>query len=200
MENRRRPRQESRRRAWWLPVENLFPVRLFPQMNALDERSWLPAARLGERWALEQFYHCYQAQVYTLCYRMLGRAEDAEDATQAAFVRAFRALPGFRAESSAKTWVYRIAINEALSLLRKRHHAPCPLEETSSVPDGTASVAERLAVGAAMVRVKPDQRAILVLRYWEEMSYEEIAEVLGLSLAAVKMRLNRAREEFRKRY
>jgi RNA polymerase sigma-70 factor (ECF subfamily) len=186
--------------ARWQPVENPLSVRLFPQMNMLDERSWLSAARLGERWALEQFYHSYQAQIYSLCYRMLGRAEDAEDAMQSAFVRAFQALPNFRADSSAKTWIYRIAVNEALSLLRKRKNVPAPLEENVRLADGAPAVAERLAIGQALRRVKVDQRAILILRYWEELSYEEIADILGISLAAVKMRLNRAREDFRKRY
>ena len=177
---------------------------LLLRMEAANEQDWLPAARRGEAWALERFYYDHQQTVYTLCYRLLGRSEDAEDATQSTFVRAFGALPRFRADCAAKTWVYRIAVNEAMSLLRRRSGAPLPIdgggpsmEKDLALPDGSGAVAERVAIRGALTRVKPDHRAILVLRFWEEMSYEEIAEVLGVSLPAVKMRLKRAKEEFR---
>lgn len=177
-----------------------FSAALPPRAQAQDEASWLTAARHGEAWALERLYQSYQPQIYALCYRLLGRAEDAEDAVQATFVRAFRALPRFRGESSARTWLYRIATNEALGLLRRRRDVP-PLEAAEpSSPDRTAAVVERLAVRAALARLTPDHRAILVLRLWEELSYTEIAGVLGISLPAVKMRLNRARAEFRRYY
>ena len=101
-----------------------------PAKQTVEEQRWLDAAQHGEEWALEQFFQCYQPAVYALCYRLLGRAEDAEDATQAAFVRAFVALPKFRGGSQVKTWLYRIAVNEALGLLRKRGNAPVELDET----------------------------------------------------------------------
>src|ERR1044071_8425971 len=91
-------------------------------MHQPDEGTWLPAARRGERWALEIFYHAYSAPVRTLCYRLLGRIDDAEDAMQAAFVRAFRALPAFRGDCPLKAWLYRIAVNEAILMLRKRRN------------------------------------------------------------------------------
>jgi RNA polymerase sigma-70 factor (ECF subfamily) len=181
-------------------VETAYSAALPPRAEAPDEQSWLPAARRGEPWALEQLYHRYQPPVYSLCFRLLGRAEDAEDAVQATFVRAFRALPRFRGESTARTWLYRIATNEALGILRRRRDTPPLEEETVSLPDRSGSVVERLAVREAMARLSPDHRAILVLRLWQELSYTEIAGVLGISLPAVKMRLNRARAEFRKYY
>lgn len=170
------------------------------EAEAADEQAWLSAARRGEQWALERFYHAYQPQVYALCYRLLGRAEDAEDAVQATFVRAFRALPRFRGDSAPRTWLYRIATNEALGLLRRRKETPEWVEERHGAPDGAGAVVERLAVRAALARLSPDHRAVLVLRLWEELSYSEIAAVLGISLPAVKMRLNRAREQFRRQY
>jgi RNA polymerase sigma-70 factor, ECF subfamily len=181
-------------------VETAFSAALPPRAETPDELDWLAAARRGEPWALEQLYHGHQPQVYALCYRLLGRADDAEDAVQATFVRAFRALPRFRGESSTRTWLYRIATNEALSMLRRRRESPAPLDETPGAPDGAAAVLERLTVRAAMARLTPGHRAILVLRLWEELSYAEIATVLGISLPAVKMRLSRAREQFRKFY
>jgi RNA polymerase sigma-70 factor (ECF subfamily) len=181
-------------------VETAFSAALPPRAEAPDEQGWLPAARRGEPWALEQLYHCYQPQVYALCYRLLERVEDAEDAVQATFVRAFRALPRFRGESTARTWLYRIATNEALGALRRRRESPPLEEETLSFPDRASSVIERLAVRAVLARLSPEHRAVLVLRLWEDLSYSEIAAVLGISLPAVKMRLNRARAEFRKQY
>lgn len=185
-------------------MDSLFSVPLFSRMRdaqtLTDERLWLMAARQGEPSALEQFYNGYHGAVYTLCYRMLENEDDAQDAMQAAFVRAFRGLAGFRGESSLKTWLYRIAVNEAVSLLRKRRGAPEALSDTLSRPDDTPGVADKLTVDAALRRVSADHRAILILRFWEEMSYEEIATVLGISLPAVKMRIQRARSEFRKWY
>jgi RNA polymerase sigma-70 factor (ECF subfamily) len=181
-------------------VETAFAAALPPRTEAPDESGWLAAARCGQSWALERLYQCHQPQIYALCYRLLERVEDAEDAVQATFVRAFRALPQFRGDSSARTWLYRIATNEALGILRRRRDSAPVDEVDASTPDGAAAVVERLAVRAALSRLTPDHRTILVLRLWEELSYTEIATVLGISLPAVKMRLNRARAEFRKYY
>jgi RNA polymerase sigma-70 factor (ECF subfamily) len=181
-------------------VETAFSAALPPWAETPDDVDWLAAARRGEPWALEQLYHGHQPQVYALCYRLLGRADDAEDAVQATFVRAFRALPRFRGESSTRTWLYRIATNEALTMLRRRREAPELVDEIAGASEGTASVLERLTVRAAMTRLTAEHRAVLVLRLWEELSYAEIAAVLGISLPAVKMRLSRAREQFRKFY
>ena len=119
---------------------------------------------------------------------------------QTTFVRAFRELPRFRGESSARTWLYRIAVNESMGMLRRRREAPPPDDQLPSSLDTGLSATERLAVQAALARLKPDHRTALVLRFWEELSYEEVAEVLGLSLSAAKMRVRRAREAFRKCY
>jgi RNA polymerase sigma-70 factor, ECF subfamily len=181
-------------------VETALSAALRPQVDMTDEADWLAAAQRGEPWALERLYHRHQSQVYSLCLRLLQRPDDAEDAVQATFVRAFRALPRFRGQSSPRTWLYRIATNEALSMLRRRRDTPTLVEERVAAPDGAAGVVERLAVRAALARLTPEHRAILVLRLWEELSYEEIATVLSLSLPAVKMRLCRAREQFRKFY
>jgi RNA polymerase sigma-70 factor, ECF subfamily len=181
-------------------VDTVLSATLPRRAEVLEEQSWLTAARRGEPWALERLYQSYQPQVYALCYRLLGSPADAEDAAQTTFVRAFGALPRFRGESSPRTWLYRIATNEALGLLRRRREAPELLEETAITADGSRAVVERMAVHAALARLTPDHRAILVLRLWEELSYLEIAEVLGISLPAVKMRLSRARDEFRKHY
>jgi RNA polymerase sigma-70 factor, ECF subfamily len=178
------------------PVSVPMPSRA----KMLEEERWLPAARRGETWALEQLYHAYQPQIYALCYRLLGRAEDAQDAAQAAFVRAFVELARFRGDSAVRTWLYRIAVNEAMGMLRRRRNTFDLVEENAGTTDDAPAILERLTVRAALARMRPEHRAILVLRYREGLRYQEIAVVLGISMPAVKMRLLRARDEFRKCY
>lgn len=167
---------------------------------AAEEAVWLAAARRGEPWALEAFYNGYQDRVFGLCRRLLVSPEDARDATQVAFVRAFRELPRFRGHSTVRTWVYRIAVNESLSMLRRRRETVATMDENATDGDGEPSLVERLAVRAALERTKPAHRTILVLRFWEGLNCEEISLVLGISVSAVKMRLKRARDEFREQY
>jgi len=167
------------------------------RIDSCEETTWLDAARRGESWALERFYDTYQKQVHALCTRMMMRAEDAEDAMQATFVQAFRAISKFRGESSAKTWLYRIAMNQCVSMLRRRRDTK-EVPEHLSIPDESEAVVDRLSVHSALRRVSPDNRAILALRYWEDMECDEIAGVFGITISAAKMRLFRARAEFRK--
>ena len=181
-------------------METVFAVPLARAERVAEEADWVAAARLGEAWALERLYHSYQPHLYALCHRLLGRSEDAQDAMQTAFVRAFRELHRFRGDSSLKTWLYRIAVNESVGVLRRRREPQELGEDTARVADGSGVVVEQLAVRAALGRTCPTHRAILVLRFWEGLSYEEMAVVLGLSVGAVKMRLHRAREAFRKQY
>jgi RNA polymerase sigma-70 factor, ECF subfamily len=190
-------------------LDHLCAISLLPIKETLEapegEAEWLAAARVGDPRALERFFHAYQAQVYTLCLRLLGCAEEAEDATQATFVQAFRALARFQGRSSVKTWLYRIAMNEALMLLRRRRHAPIMLDADFldaefMAADDTLPIAERIVVQMALAQLTADHRIILVLRYWEQLEYEELSAVLNISLSAVKMRLSRARDAFRARY
>src|SRR5436305_5346570 len=148
-----RDRPRIGRRVREHPVETAFSAALPPRAEAPDEQRWLPAARRGEPWALEQLYHCYQPQIYALCFRLLERAEDAEDAVQATFVRAFRALPRFRGDSTARTWLFRIATNEALGILRRRREAPVLEEKDAGSTDSTAVVVEQLAVRSALAHL-----------------------------------------------
>ena len=189
-----------------------------------DERVWLAAAREGEPWALARFYNAYYPLVWGLCRRVLRAEADAEDALQSTFVRAFAALPRFRGENrdgqsaSIKTWIYRIAVNESTTILRRRAAQPITVsldderdaagEAAAAVGDGIrggsagdgARVAEQVVVRELLQHLKPDHRMVIALRFWEDLSYEEIAAVLDLPLATVKMRLHRAKEEFRRLY
>ena len=173
----------------------------FGEMVAqLEEPRWLAAAQQGESEALERLFQTYHRSVYALCYRILSRADDAEDAAQSAFVCAFRGLSRFRAQSSLKTWIYRIAVNESVNLLRRRRNAPDALAEDSPGAAFAADFVQKAAVQSVLRNMRPDQRLALILFYWEDLSCEEIAQVMDISLSAAKMRLKRAREEFQRRY
>ncbi len=166
---------------------------------AAEEPEFLPTVETNHLAAFEKFVRRHQTVVYRVALRMLRNEEDAKDATQDAFVEAWRALPDFRGESSLETWVYRIVTSRCLNLLRTRRGAE-PLLETREAslgrPNHLAETRGELdALKDAIVRLPPDQRATLVLRELEGLSYEEIAHVLGTTVPAVKGRLHRARLE-----
>ncbi len=163
----------------------------------------------------------FQRPVYGLVYRMVSDPSDAADTTQDVFLKVFRGMKHFHGESSLKTWIYRIALHEAAN--RKRWWFRHKAHETSIEPaeaDGTGCdaamqnaltdrndspfdcVAHREVqqrVDAELRRVGEPYRTTLILRDLEEMSYEEIAEILQISLGTVKSRLTRGRQELKKR-
>ena len=177
------------------------PLRDTPNEARSDEIFYaLEDAQKGDLDALRQFYRIYQPIVTRLCGRLLDAPADIEDATQNVFVRAFRALPHFRGESSLKTWLYRIACNVCLDALRVRRQNPAPLRDDMAAPEPGLSQDDRLAVHQALRRLPPDQQTILALYYWESLTCEEIGSALNLRPPAVKMRLFRARSAFRGHY
>ena len=139
----------------------------------------------------------HQTRVYRVALRMLGSRADAEDAAQETFVQAWRALGHFRGSSAFATWLYRIVTNRCLNLLGSRRIA-LPLEIDVPEPDGDPAYQveqrERFAAIIGSVAALPgEQRAALVLRDFEGLSYDDVAEVLEVSLPAVKGRIHRAR-------
>ena len=152
-----------------------------PSLARMDDLlldGWLASARLGDAGALEHLYEAHRGPIYTLCLRLLGRPEDAEDAMQATFSRVFQAISSFRGDCALKTWIYRIAVNEAMEILRRRRRAPDLLSDETPMADQTPDLLRSLAVRSALARLGTEHRTILILRYWEELSYEEIARVL----------------------
>ncbi len=157
----------------------------------------MDAARAGDLDAFEVLVHRHQAPVYRVALRMLGTAADAEDVAQETFVQAWRSLARFHGNSAFATWLYRIATNRSLDVLAKRRPSEDldDLQGDSSL-DPAAIYAQRERTAGVLDVVQalpPDQRAPLVLREFEGLSYEEIGAVLGISLAAVKGRIHRAR-------
>jgi RNA polymerase sigma-70 factor, ECF subfamily len=162
-----------------------------------DDTLLVDAARRGDLDAFEVLVRRYQEPVYRVALRMLGSESDAQDAGQDAFIRAWRSLAGFRGDSGFATWLYRIVTNRCLNMLAARRPVE-PLTEAHTDPRADpAEIADRRdrfrAVADSILALPPEQRAALVLREFQGLTYEEVAEVLGVSPAAVKGRIHRAR-------
>jgi len=171
----------------------------------VTEQECIARARAGDETAFSPLVDAYQSAVYNLCYRMLGDAHEAEDAAQEAFLRAYAQLRRYDPTRSFKTWLFSIASHYCIDVLRKRRLTwlsiddealpPHPaLHEPNPGPEETTQRREQSAViQAFLARLAPDDRSMLVLRYWYDLSYEEIAEASGTTVSAVKSRLHRAR-------
>ena len=166
-----------------------------------EEIGWIEQTLRGEQVAFGQLMHRYAGAVYNLAYRMLGDAQDAEDASQEIFLRAYTRLTSFDPTRRFSTWLLSIASNYCIDRLRRRRFAWLTLDDVAfSLPSYERSPErsaldreERDRVQAALRRLPDHYRLVLVLRYWQEMSYNEIAQVTGLTESALKTRLHRAR-------
>ncbi|MHB8792201.1 MAG: RNA polymerase sigma factor [Thermoleophilia bacterium] len=176
--------------------------------------------RDGSADALEDLMSRYESRVYSLAYRMLGNKEDAEDVLQDTFLNVVRSIGGFKSRSSFSTWLYRVAANAALTKLRQKSRREKSegefLDEVYSVKEAAhSSIAlvdwsdgpaqkllneeARLVMDEAVAELPDKYRVVFVLRDVEGMSAAEVAQVLDLSIPAVKSRLHRARLYLRNR-
>ena len=180
------------------------------------DKCLLEALREGRESAYEALIQQYQQPVYNLVYRLLDDPADAADVVQEVFLKIFRSVGNFRGESSLKTWIYRISCNEAYNQRRwySRHKkSEVGLENDDEsmpnlndvLPDHGRSAFDiasghemHALIESALTELNPQFRTAVVLRDMEDMSYEEIAEVLQVSLGTVKSRILRGREALRK--
>lgn len=193
-------------------------IELHPECSAAaeaDDRRLIESLRAGAEHAYEELIARFQQPVYTLCLRLLGNEGEASDVVQEVFLKVFRNIGTFRGQSSLKTWIYRITVNEAHNARRwffrhRRREVELDLDAndarhwTETIPDGSRSpfdVAfdheQASLIQAALARINPLFRAAVVLRDITGLSYEEIAEILGVSLGTVKSRILRGREALR---
>jgi len=170
-------------------------------VNDLNWEEIIERAKDGEEEAMEQIFMNFKDMVYNVCYRMCGRREDAEDWTQETFLRAFSALKGFRGDSSLATWLYRIAVNVCLSNLRKKRTVSFDEVEYKMGNEKDEDEDDDLVeqVQAVLAQLPPLYRTVLILRHFEELSYEEIASVMKTSVGSVKIALHRARKKFKEK-
>src|SRR5579862_5589139 len=187
-----------------------------PTPSAFDESALVAQARTGDTRAFSELVSHYEGKIYRLAKRITQNDEDAEDVLQDAFLKAYEHLDSFKGDSKFYTWIVRIAVNESLMKLRKRKSdRTVPLDEPMDL--GEETVAREIAVWEdnpeqrysreemqkilddAVEGLKPDFRTVFVLRDIEELSTEETAETLGISIPAVKSRLLRARLALREK-
>jgi RNA polymerase sigma-70 factor, ECF subfamily len=157
----------------------------------------------GDPRAFERLVSRHRDRVYHLCLRMVGNPEDALDASQDAFVHAFRNLARFRGEAAFTTWLHRITVNACYDLLRRRRRQPvlhvvaddegAPTEPGPSVPDHADEVAGTADAVTALASVPEEFRAALVLADVHDLPYEEIGRILEVPVGTVKSRVHRGR-------
>ena len=184
------------------------------------EAQFIERLRAGEAAAFDRLVTERSGDVYALLYRLTEDAEEARDLTQETFLRAFQSIAGFRGDSNLRTWIYRIAINQARNRWRwwrrrrrdvtvsldapdRLHEQPLSArlpDEGNHNPEQETLAREReLALRHALGKLSRSYREVLILRDVEGLSYEEVAKVLEISIGTVKSRLSRGRTELRRR-
>jgi RNA polymerase sigma-70 factor (ECF subfamily) len=178
------------------------------EAEAGDAPRFLDRLRAGDAPAFEELVMTYQHRVFGVALRMLGNRAEAEEVAQEAFVRAHRALGRFRGDAKLSTWLYaitsRLCLNRLASgerrMARQGEDALLRLSDVGPRPDAALERRElETALGRAIAELPEDRRIVVVLRDLEGLSYEEIAEVLELTLGTVRSRLHRARAELKEK-
>lgn len=173
-----------------------------------DDMQLVTASKNGDQDAFSLLVQRYQRRVFNLVFRMLQHYEEASEVTQEAFLAAWQGLPSFRGDARFSTWLYRIAYNCALKQLetRKRDkalHTALQAEQTLEVDDPKGSLLELLdkqeMVQEQLSQLPPKYRIVLVLRHLQDMTYEEMAEVLTMPIGTIKTHLFRARNLLKER-
>ncbi|MGA9770892.1 MAG: sigma-70 family RNA polymerase sigma factor [Blastocatellia bacterium] len=174
-----------------------------------EERELIAAAQQGDRTAFKALYENHRDRVYNLIFYFLTDVRLVEDVLQNVFLKVYRGLPQFRFEANLATWIYRVTINECQNQNRRNGARYVPFEtilgsgeeiDRSSTPDDWHARNERREiVQRAVLQLSPKLRAVVVLKYLEGLSYDEIAEALECAPGTVASRLNRALEELESR-
>lgn len=175
----------------------------------MDERELIARLQKRDEAAFEELIRQYEKKVYTLCFRMCGNSEDAEEAAQDAFLALWRGIDRFRQESSLSTWIYRLATNACIDTLRRRKKQSGSVSlddeelfvdavDTSPQPQETVERREAQKLLQEGLSALPEEyRKVLILREIEGLSYTEIAESASIELGTVKSRISRGRSLLR---
>lgn len=166
----------------------------------VKKKDLIDRCRAGERDAQRELFERTSTRIYRLLLRMTGDPDDAADLTQETYVKGLQRLDQFDGRSAVGSWFFRIAVNEALQFRRRQSvatvklQALAPNRPTEAQPPGTDL---RLDMEGALAELPPDDRALLLLRYQEELDYRDIGEILECPEGTVASRLNRARDRLR---
>ncbi len=171
-----------------------------------DEATLVDAVRRGDPGSHEAIYHRYKRRVFALALRIVGAVE-AEEVAQEAFIRVFRGLPKFRGDAALGTWIYRLAVNAALSHRSRRANAPAALQEDRGAERGVDQVvahtpeardlALRKHLERALAALPVGYRTVIVLHDVEGLEHEEVASILGCHVGTSKSQLHKARAKLR---
>lgn len=174
-----------------------------------DEHELIQRAGRGDAYAFEQLMTAQESKMYAVALRMCGNREDAQDCLQEAMLRVYRAISGFKGQSSFSTWVYRITMNSCLDELRRRKTRTAasldallesgfaPSDESDTPEQSSLRSEQRRALEQAIAGLPEDMRAAIVLRDIQGCSYEEIARTLDANVGTIKSRISRGREKLR---
>lgn len=171
-------------------------------MPEATDDALIAAYLAGDPRAFDQLVNRHQRRIYNLCYRMLGRTEDARDVAQEVFLTALRKLPSFRGDAAFATWLHRVAVNACYDALRRRQRQPDPVELSEDPTsndrvhgslDPADVAADVIDVQRALTHVPEDFRSVLILHDAQDVAYEDIARILDIPLGTVKSRLHRGR-------
>jgi RNA polymerase sigma-70 factor (ECF subfamily) len=190
-------------RIWTARVESEWKVTVVG-----DDHALAVAAAAGDRDAFGVLVERHRRSIYQLCYRFVGRHEEASDLAQDVFIRAFRGLKAFKGHAAFSTWLYRIGVNVCLNRVTVKSPrldqmdtldaAPRPDPSAEDPVDAMARAERAAVVRAAIAKLPPKQRATLVLRVYHELPHDRIAEILGTSVGASKANLFHALANLRK--
>ena len=171
------------------------------------EQAWLDQARNGDKIAFGKLIEAFQGPVYNLAYRMLNNSGEAEEAAQEAFVRAWTKLDMYDPKRKFSTWLLSITSNYCIDQIRKRRALllsideplpphPALTSDREKGPEAQMASSEQQDLVQGLLQELPEEyRTAVILRYWQEMSYEEIAETTNSTVSAIKSRLFRARKQ-----
>lgn len=183
-------------------------------MNDTEQNKLVKRLQARDARAFEQLIREHKARMYNLIYRMIGNREESEDLLQEVFITVFKKIDSFRGDSSLSTWIYKIATNHCINrkkyLLRRKHYAKrsfCDLtdkeqsERAGGIGDGTLPRPDEMAEGRqmeiliqqAITSLDDEYKVVLILRDVQNLSYEEIEQILNVPAGTVKSRLHRAR-------
>jgi RNA polymerase sigma-70 factor (ECF subfamily) len=176
-----------------------------PELDQLSEIDLVAACLDGRPGAFDVIVQRHRRPVYRLCYRFVANHEDASDLSQDVFLRAYRGLKNFKGQSSLATWLYRIGVNVCLNRVSAKKLDTEPIEGERHVDTSIESPSDRVLrderaarVREAVARLPEKQRAALVLRMYHDMSHQEIADVVGSSVGAVKANVFHALQNLKK--
>jgi len=173
--------------------------------NEAGEKEWIADALKGDDEAFAALVEAYEGPVFNLCFRMLGDPGEAEEAAQEAFLRAYQNLKRYDTEKRFSNWILSIASHYCIDRLRRRRLFTVPLDELlmgseeladHQGPEAALGMKEsEMEIQRILGELRAEDRAAMILLYWYDHSYEEIAALLSISVSAVKSRLHRARRE-----